>query len=267
MRFCGIVIWITLWISQFIVEVDFAPIVRGEIVKTAHDDIKPFPFMVSLQDRVDGTYNKHFCGGSLIDKNWILTAAHCVWRKKLTLIVAVIGYENISNVSEFYNVDRVEYIYFQPTNYQNDIALLHLEASYKHPELALNRIYGKLPMYGMRANRNRPCKIIGYGATRHAGQIQETLIEGEVKVITNKQCRGILGNVWAPQKGENTVCALGKQDTCQGDSGGPLICNYNGRDYIYGIVSHGLTCGIVGVPSIYTVTIPYIDWIRLIVND
>ena len=61
-----------------------------------------------------------------------------------------------------------------------------------------------------------PCKIIGFGAKKHAGLLQEELHEAEVYVITNKQCQLLLSHVWAPQKGDNTVCALGTdQDTCQ----------------------------------------------------
>ncbi|XP_061388550.1 testisin [Musca vetustissima] len=119
----------------------------------------------------------------------------------------------------------------------------------------------------MKAYRKDPCKIIGFGAKNHAGLSQDNLEEAEVYVISNKKCRHLLGYVWSPQKGGNTVCAVGYgQDTCQGDSGGPLICKYNGVDYIYGIVSHGLTCGLSGIPSVYTVTGPYIEWIRLVIG-
>lgn len=116
-------------------------------------------------------------------------------------------------------------------------------------------------------NISESCRIIGYGATRHAGPSQKQLFEAEVRVISNQQCRNIIGHIWAPKNGANTVCALGNnQDSCQGDSGGPLICRYGsaGREYIYGLVSHGLTCGIKGMPSIYTVTRPYYDWVQLV---
>ncbi|EDV90530.1 GH14137 [Drosophila grimshawi] len=187
---------------------------------------------------------------------------------KIEKIVAFIGYENIENVEslERYHVESAKFIYFQPSNYRNDIALLYLSRPFKS-QLAKDLQFAQLPPPGMKPKINATCRIIGYGANKHAGPSQKRLSEAELSIIDNKQCQDIIGHIWAPKNGDNTVCALGNntQDSCQGDSGGPLMCHYGLKDqlHICGLVSHGLTCGMKGMPSIYTVTKPYDDWIQL----
>ncbi|KAH8347204.1 hypothetical protein KR059_006576 [Drosophila kikkawai] len=266
--------WIFPLCLGFMSSCQAVPIVGGRIVSTVGSSPIKYPFMVSLQDVIRGNGTRgfsyrHFCGGSLISDRWILSAAHCVWRKNIHNIAAFIGYEDIENIGQLepYGLESAEYIYFQPSNFRNDIALLYMKRRY-WSYLRRDLQFAQLPPQGMQPDRNESCRIIGYGATRHAGPSQKQLFEAEVQVIGNQKCRDIIGHIWAPQNGANTVCALGNnQDSCQGDSGGPLICPYGGRDYIYGLVSHGLTCGIQGMPSIYTVTRPYYDWVQLLMQS
>ncbi|XP_050324234.1 trypsin I-P1 isoform X1 [Bactrocera neohumeralis] len=253
------------------------PIVGGKVIYNPGNAAPKYPYMVSIQELHKPINSRgveefrHFCGGAMLNRWWFVTAAHCFLRKKLARISAVIGHENLSSANQNnsrYAIERVKFIYYQPTNIQNDIALARLKKSYE-PELNLiKHAFGILPLPDMKNLSGVSCQIIGYGATQYAGELQNNLIEGEVKIITKQECSNILGRILAPPHDETTLCALGdNQDTCQGDSGGPLICKVNDVPYICGIVSHGLTCGVTGVPSIYTAIVPYLEWITWIIND
>ena len=52
-----------------------------KIVGGKQTEIGEYPWMAALM------YNSfHFCGGSLVNDRWVVTAAHCVKRYKLTQI-------------------------------------------------------------------------------------------------------------------------------------------------------------------------------------
>jgi secreted trypsin-like serine protease len=99
------------------------------------------------------------------------------------------------------------------------------------------------------------------------------LLEVEVPVMPQEQCASVYSRSSASYRrpiriASSQICAGGvnAQDSCGGDSGGPLIfkgeVNLRPRFVQYGIVSFGpRSCGIKGIPGVYTKVAFYVDWI------
>ena len=94
------------------------------IVGGEKTDIRQHPWQVALQFK-----GNFFCGGSIIGQRWVLTAAHCFklsarggdWRAKA-------GATNHATSGVWAEVERViVHEKYNPTTYENDIALIKLK--------------------------------------------------------------------------------------------------------------------------------------------
>ena len=203
-------------------------IVGGTVVDPACPDCK-YPFMVSLQ-----TNNGwHFCGGSLVREDWIITAAHCVQGDSPSSIQVKIGLHNVNGTTGAItrNVDDIiVHPQYNDNSLNNDYALLHLSSPVTNFE----------PIQSITENQNDDEPVMattmGWGATSSGGWASSILLEVDVPI--DESC-GNIGN----QVTSNMVCAgdsNGGEDSCQGDSGGPLIMTNDGGEYeLIGIVSWG----------------------------
>lgn len=198
-----------------------------------------YSFMASLQ-RADG---RHFCGGSLVAKSWILTAAHCVEDEESTLQV-MLGSRFLSQPGEVIKVAEVlVHEAYNPNTSEFDVALLKLAKDSSQTPVRIATLDQKdLWPAGTTA------RVIGWGTSFYlVGPSPDELHEVDVPIVSDQDCAAS----YEPTLGfsaETMVCAgedTGMKDTCQGDSGGPLMV----RDELdrliqMGTVSWGLGCGL-----------------------
>ncbi|XP_073708659.1 serine protease 27-like [Garra rufa] len=220
-----------------------------------------WPWQVSLHSSVFGG---HFCGGSLINNKWVLTAAHCLPGVTASSLLVYLGKRTQQGVNT-YEISRnvisiiVHPSYNSQTN-DNDIALLHLSSAVTFNDYIRPVC---LAAQGSVFPVGTSSWITGWGDIQSGvslpspGILQETL----VPVVANDQCNTLLGSGSVTT---NMMCAgliEGGKDTCQGDSGGPMVSKQCSVWVQSGVTSWGYGCADPNAPGVYARVSQYQSWI------
>ncbi|XP_062405146.1 chymotrypsin A-like [Sardina pilchardus] len=220
------------------------PVVTGysRIVNGEEAVPHSWPWQVSLQDYT----GFHFCGGSLINENWVVTAAHCNVR---TSHRVVLGEHDRASNAEDTQVMRVGKVFKHPRyngfTINNDILLIKL-ASPAQTGLRVS------PVCMAETSDNfdgMKCVTSGWGLTRHdAPDTPALLQQASLPLLTNTQCK----KYWGNRISDLMVCAgASGASSCMGDSGGPLVCEKAGAWTLVGIVSWGSGTCTPTMPGVY----------------
>ncbi|CAL8117608.1 unnamed protein product [Orchesella dallaii] len=239
-------------------------IVNGEPVP-----IEELPWTAALLRRnwLGLVNDRPYCGGSLINNQYILTASHCVDGMSARGIVVSLHDEDVTSTSETASGSQrfdVEKIIMHPQysrrTIDNDVALLKLVKPVKLDNVIIPVC---LPANNEHSFENFTATAAGWGATKESGSTSNILRKVDVPVISNTVC-----NTQTKYKGkitDNMLCAgyveQGGSDSCQGDSGGPLTIMNGERITLIGVVSWGYGCARPMSPGVYTRVARYPEWI------
>ncbi|KAG5682207.1 hypothetical protein PVAND_011573 [Polypedilum vanderplanki] len=225
-----------------------------------------YPYVVSLQMQSRGggpgffffqqprSNYSHFCGGSIVNEDHIVTAAHCIQGFNVSRLSVFAGVNDLRDeehgTRRFIDNCVINPDYVELNN--SDIAVCKLKTP-----LVFSENISAITLSSEYVGGGVNCTLVGWGYTSmiRGTPLPNNLQRAFLPTITNQECNERGQNV-----GPREICTMSRfgVGACGGDSGGPLTCN----DALAGIVSYGSRICAMGVPDVYTRASEYIDFIE-----
>ncbi|NWW90527.1 FA10 factor, partial [Rhynochetos jubatus] len=212
---------------------------------------------------LEDDYSEWFCGGTILNEYFILSAANCVrgWSTGLRVLVGMVDKEEEEPGRSMHRVEKIiAHDDFDADSYDSDIALLKLEQPITFSEDVVPACLPEEDFAKDVLMNQRFGIVSGFGKTIERAQPVKRMKVLQIPYVNRTTCKRAL---YQPVT-ENMFCAgydEHGQDACQGDGGGPHVTQYNGTYFVTGIVSWGEGCGKPGKYGVYTNLSKFLPWV------
>ncbi|KAM4722214.1 hepatocyte growth factor-like protein isoform 2-T2 [Rhinophrynus dorsalis] len=217
------------------------------------------PWTVSLRNR----QGEHFCGGSLVKEDWVISTRQCFSScdADLSGYEAVMGtlYKNPQPNDPDRQAIPISKIVCGPSD--SHLVMLKLE----RPVTLNSRVAVIcLPPEKYIVPEDTKCEIAGWGDTRGTG-FDDVLKVAHFYVMQNEECNkfpkvNVLDNEMCTKPMPIEIGA------CEGDYGGPLACLTLDCWVLEGVIIPARGCGKKNQPAIFIRVSVYVDWINKVMK-
>ncbi|XP_019644083.1 PREDICTED: chymotrypsinogen B-like [Branchiostoma belcheri] len=232
---------------------------EGRIVNG--DDATPhsWPWQVSLQTSTGW----HYCGGSIVNNEWVVTAAHC--DPSISGDYVILGEHNKGGGTEPIQSKRISkklcHQQYNSNTIDYDICLLKLATP---AEFNTNVHPVCLAQAGDDASfpAGMSCYTSGWGKTSASSSTTPDILQqAMIPLISTSSCQSAWGSVNTIT--DRMICAGADGATsCMGDSGGPLVCQKDGAWNLVGVVSWGSSQCSTSTPAVYARVTNLRQWLE-----
>ncbi|UJR10760.1 hypothetical protein I4U23_014948 [Adineta vaga] len=225
-----------------------------------------WPWMIFYQEkRMQGTSSTFYvCGATLIDKDYIITAAQCIGTSNPADITLIAGMHDRSSNAETttrqYRTAKTITIHpqYDSVVFANDIAVIRLNESF-----IFNTYVQPICLPGGEPQADEDVATIGWGALTQGAAITNVLQQTYGKVVADCE------RWWSFVDSSRQICvadSISSSSICGGDTGSPLLAKYQGQYVVSGIASfiQGCKTGAGTNPNGFTRVAAYKNWIKSI---